>query len=450
MMKRLAFALAILFSERAAQAACQRPADMGGYGGYDYAPATPMSFDGASVKIWYVTTGIHSVNTATTRMDMVPDNVARAAAVGDDAISRYGKMGFRAPVSDGTCGGDGKVDIYLVHFNAADGDETAETCTTMGKASVCSSFGLVEAKMEQIYGTFDLGARTVIPHEMFHAIQDAYDQNVSRFWSEGTAQWATKTLDPSVMDLEANLPGFFARADASIDVVTGGVTGEFLYGSAIFPVFLTEKVGPDAVKNALEQEAMVGPPSMDSIANALEAMGTSMAEEYPTFTSWNCGTGKRAGLGGYKNAAKYPMATVGAFPDTNEAMGIITGYSSFFYQYDFGTDTMQLTLEADPVRIGARTFPLENGKARLDELAKLPAVVTGAGILVVSGVSGKKTDAPFTVRAEVPMADAGPDAGKMPPPPPTGTGCSCSHSEQGSGEGWFVALALVFVLRRRR
>jgi MYXO-CTERM domain-containing protein len=449
-MRRLAFALAILFSERAAEAACQRPADMGGYAGYDYAPATPMSFDGALVKIWYVTTGPHAVNTATTRMDMVPDNVARAAAVGDDALTRYGKMGFRAPVSDGTCGGDGKVDIYLVHFNAADGDETAETCTPMGKASVCSSFGLVEAKMEQIYGSFDLGARTVIPHEMFHGIQDAYDQNVSRFWAEGTAQWATKTLDPSVMDLEANLPGFFARADASIDVVTGGVTGEFLYGSAIFPVFLTEKVGPDAVKNALGQEAMVGPPSMDSIANALEAMGTSMAEEYPTFTSWNCGTGKRAGTGGYKNAAKYPMAMIGTFPDTNEATGIITGYSSFFYAYDFGADTYQVTLEGDPIRISGRTFPLENGKARLDQLAKFPALVTGAGIFVVSGVSGKKTDAPFTLRAAVPMADAGVDSGTMPPPPPPmSSGCSCSHA-RASSDGWPIAFALVFVLRRGR
>ncbi len=47
--------------ERAAEATCQRPTDPGGYGGYDYSPATPVSFDGSLVRIWYVTTGPHAV-----------------------------------------------------------------------------------------------------------------------------------------------------------------------------------------------------------------------------------------------------------------------------------------------------------------------------------------------------------------------------------------------------
>ena len=431
--RRLALAVGIVLAgEHIAEGACQRPADPCGYAGYDYAPATPASFAGAKVRIWYVTTGIHAVNTATTRMDMVPDNVARAATVGDNALAQYGAMGFAAPISDGTCGGDSKVDIYLVHFNAADGDQTAETCVKMGAAEKCSSFGLVEARMESIYGTFDLGARTVIPHELFHATQDAYDQGVARFWAEGTAQWATKTLDPSVMDLESFLPAFFDRAGASIDVVTGGVTGQFLYGSAIFPVFLTEHVGPDAVRTALEQEGMLGPPSMDSVAAALTGAGTSMQEEYPTFAAWNAATGMRAGTGGYKNAKSYPMVKLDAFPDTNEATGIITGYSSFFYSYDFG-DSLQLTLQADAVRISARVFPLESGKARIDKLVPLPAVVSGPGVLVVSGISGKKTDAPFTVRAAAPALDAGTDGG--PNPPPMSGGCSCNDANKGAWSG---------------
>src|SRR5207249_1582239 len=98
--------------------------------------------------------------------------------------------------------------------------------------------------------------------------------------------------------------------------------------------------------------------------------------------------------------------------------------------------------------IGARTFPLENGKARLDMLAKLPAVVSGTGILVVSGISGKKTDAPFTVKAGVPMADAGADGSAKPPPMMTG-GCSCNAAGPPGGEGSIVLLLLA-VLRRRK
>ena len=448
-MRRIAVALAISFSARAAEAACQRPADVGGFGGYDYAPATPKSFDGTNVRIWYVTTGPHAVNDATTRMDMVPDNVARAAVVGDDALAKYAKMGFVPPVSDGTCGGDSKLDIYLVHFTAADGDETAETCTSVGKASKCSSFGLVEARMENAYGTFDLGARTVIPHELFHATQDAYDQNVGRFWAEGSAQWATKKIDPTVMDLEAFLPAFFKSAGTSIDISTGGVTGQFIYGSAIWPVFLDEHVGQDTIRAGLEQEGMLGAPSMDAISAALDAAGTSLADQYPTFMAWNAATGSRAGTGGYKSAKTYPTLDLTAFPDTNEVKAIATGFSAFFYSFDF-SDPLQLVLEGDPTRVGARAFPLdENGKASLDKLTALPAVFTGPGVVIVTGISSKKTDAPFTLKAITPpVADAGADAGTTPPPPMSG-GCSCNQSSA-TGAPSAILLALALLRKRRR
>jgi uncharacterized protein (TIGR03382 family) len=194
---------------------------------------------------------------------------------------------------------------------------------------------------------------------------------------------------------------------------------------------------------------MLGPPSMDSVAAALAASGTSMADEYPTFAAWNVGTGKRAGTGGYKNAKTYPMLTVDVFPDTNEANGIVTGYGSFFYSFDFG-EALQLTLEADAARIGARVFPLENGKARIDQIKALPAVVSGPGIVVVSGISGKKNDAPFVLRAMVPMADAGPDAaadgGTTTPP---ASGCSCTQAGDRGGAWTFVLVALALLRRRR-
>jgi hypothetical protein len=432
--------------------ACQRPSDPGGFNGYDYAPDPALHFDGTKVRIWYTTTGPHAVNTTTTRMDMVPDNVAKAAAVADDALVRYKMMGFVPPISDGTCGGDDRVDIYLMHFNAADGDASTDACTNVGAARTCSTFCLVEAKIEnESYGSFDVGAHVVIPHELFHATQNAYDSKLDRFWAEGTAQWAAKTLDPTTMDFEGFLPDFFASATRSIDIVSGGVTSGYIYGAAIFPFFLSLRTSNDVVRLALEQEAMLGPPSMNAISPALDGLGTSMANEFPTFAAWNLATGSRAGTGGYPNGKAYPMVkNIPTFPDGG-ASDIATGFSVFYWSYDFGAAPQVLTLAGDPARVGARVVPLDaNGKAQVDQIATLPATVTTPGILVVAGVSSKKTDAPFTVTVGPPamaMPDAGVavDGGTM---KKDGGGCSVDGSRDAST--WSAAIALLAVLRRHR
>lgn len=445
-----------LLCAQSASAQCQRPNDPGGINGYDYGVAPVSSFDGKSVRVWYTTTGVHAVNPATTRMDMVPDNVVTAATVADAALATYAQMGFKAPISDNgtgsTCGGTPALDLYLMHFNAADGDTAIEGCKSVGPATQCWSFGQVEARLEKIYGTFELGAHVVIAHELFHSIQDAYDQTLDHFWAEGTAQWAAKTAYPAEMDFEGFLPAFFQAADKSIDIAGGGVVADYLYGSAIWPQFLTEHVGPTAVRGAFEQEAKLGPPSMKAIDASLPALSSSLADAYPTFAAWNAGTGKRAGTGGYANAATYPEVALTALPDGGVS-AIITGYSVFYYSYDFGATTQQLTLQGDPTRLGARTFPLVGGKARLDQIATLPATVSGAGVLVVAGVSGKKADAPFTITAAPPPSNA-PDAGPTPPGTTTTTTTTgCTVGSEPSSNAWSLGVlagVLLIVARRRR
>lgn len=446
--------LAVLACAERAEAACQRPNDPGGVNGYDYGMAPVSSFDGKNVRIWYTTTGPHAVNPATTRMDMVPDNVATAAKVADAALDSYVQMGFLPPISDnGTgnvCGGSPALDIYLMHFNAADGDAATENCSPVGKAVQCSSFAQVEARLEIGYGNFELGAHVVIAHEMFHSVQDAYDASLNHFYAEGTAQWAAKTLYSPEKDFENFLPSFFANANRSIDVTGGGVVADFLYGSAIWPQFLTEHVDPTAVRASLEQEAKLGPPSMASIGAALPAFKTTLADEYSTFVAWNAATGKRAGTGGYANAASYPQAAILQFPATNTVSDIISGYSSFYYAYDFGSTPQQLTITADGTRVVAKAFPLVGGKAQLDKMVTLPTQVTGPGVLVVVGVTGKKQDAPFTVTAPPPPVDPGPDAGTPPQTVTTTTttsGCTMGGSTNAS---WLGLLALVMLARRRR
>ncbi len=257
------------------------------------------------------------------------------------------------------------------------------------------------------------------------------------------------------MDLEANLPAFFKDAGQSIDTSGGGVVAEYLYGSAIWPVFLTQAIDPKAVLGSLQQETQLGPPSMGSIDAALPAFGSSIADAYPTFVAWNAATGSRAGMGGYAEAATYPEATLTPFPAENKVSDLGAGYASFFYSYDFGSSSMALTLSADATRLGARTFPLENGKARIDQIQDLPATVSGAGVIVVAGISAKKSDAPFTLTATA--ADMGTTSATSSTgasmKPSTSGGCSCAVPGAPNPWGSIAALAFfgaAFARRRGR
>src|SRR5262249_25278719 len=225
--------------------------------------------------------------------------------VTEDALTKYGLMGFRALPSDadpacGSNGGDGRFDVYLVAFAAADGTTATERCSA-GPPRVCASFILAEAKFGAPYANAEEGIRTVLPHETFHAVQNAYDADLERFWAEGTAQWAAKTLDPALGDLERFLPEFFDNAAHPFDAPPSGAVAGFLYGAAIWPVYLTTRFGAGIVKSILEEEGKAGAATLDATDTVLKAAGSSLAAEYARFAAWNTATGSRAptGAGGY-------------------------------------------------------------------------------------------------------------------------------------------------------
>ena len=336
---RLAVSLLFFTAARdAAAGSCVRPTDPGGIDDYAYGSATVKSFGNDKVLVWYATDGTNAVNTATTRGDGVPDDVAEVAQVTSDTITSYASMGFRAPVSDGdtSCGsngGDDRLDVYLVKMVGGDGMTVSEQgrCTSAGKAQRCASFVFAQANYAALYPSASIGIHTVLPHETFHAVQNAYDANIDRFWAEGTAQWAAKTLDPSLTDLERFLPDFFSSTSKALDAPVNGVTAGFLYGAAIWPVFLTAQHGNDIVKQVLEQEGVGGDGALAATDAVLQANdSSSMANDFPLFAAWNAATGKRAGSGGYSEGSSYPEVTIAELED-GAASGITSGYATYYY-----------------------------------------------------------------------------------------------------------------------
>lgn len=276
----------------------------------------------------------------------------------------------------------------------------------------------------------------MLPHETFHAVQDAYDVALDRFWAEGTAQWAAKTLDPSLLDLEKFLPAFFGASGRSLDAPPSGVTSGFLYGAAIWPVFLTSRFSNDIVRAIFEREARAGGKALDATDVALQAQQSSLAGAYPQFAAWNAATGARAGTGGYENAAHYPLIDLTELSSSG-TQGTTSGLASFYYHVK--TDAkMQVALRTDAARNTGMLVPLADGVAHVDEAVALPAELWGEGIVIVSGITTNKSDAPFIVTL-APSADAG--------------GCALAN-RSGSTGSWslllFAALALLPLRRVRR
>ena len=440
----------VLFVARVADAAeCTRPTDPGGSNGYDYGDAKVSSFGNELVRVWYVTEGESAVDPTSTRPDGVPDEVALSAQVTSDALDAYATLGFRAPLADslapecGSNGGDDRLDVYLMAMNGSDGQTVAESgrCISDSPAQ-CASFLIAKTRLALSYGSSEVGIRTVLPHETFHAVQNAYDVELDRFWAEGTAQWAAEQLDPALTDLERNLPAFFQQAMRPLDAPVQGVTSAYLYGAAIWPVFLSERYDDDIVRLVLEQEGQAPASALVATDVVLHTLQSSLAAELPLFSAWNAATGTRAGTGGYAAASDYPLVALTELPVAGTS-AISSGFGSFFYHTQL-TTPMRLSISTDTTRNAALFLPLEGGRARVDLVTPLPADVTDEGIVVVSGVTSKKTDAPFTLSFAAPPAPAteAKDSG----------GCTLAAARRAPPalSGWAATLFVLLAARRMR
>jgi hypothetical protein len=223
-------------------------------------------------------------------------------------------------------------------------------------------------------GLLEKGAQTVLPHEYFHLVQNAYDAEIERYFAEGTAQWAAKQLHPELTDLERFLPAYFSDTDRSLDAPPGGVVAAFLYATAIWPVFLSERHGAAIVREILEAQAAKGTTILEATETALSPKGSSLAAEFSTFATWNAATGARASTLGYPLSATYPMVETKELPSTIGASvkGVSSGLSAFYYLTS-GDAARVVSIEADPKRNAAVAVPLSGGIAQLDRVAKLPA-----------------------------------------------------------------------------
>lgn len=380
--------------------------------GWSYGSAEVASFadPGGKVRVWYTPEGAHAPP------DTQPDVAELVSQVADDALTFFEtELGYRAPVGDGdyaVCdveGADERLDIYLFDFGSADGTIGLDRCS----GGVCSGFVILENDFDAGgYATLDEGVRSVLPHEIFHLVQAAYAESLETWWSEGTAQWATKQLYPELTDLERFLPVFFENTDRPIDLPPAGAAQAFSYATAIFPTFLEEAFEPELVREVFEASSAGAASTAAALDDALARHDSTLAEAFPEFAVWNSATGDAAGNGGYRDAAAYPGVTASNLPATETVTQTETlaGLSAHYYAIA-ASAARRWELEADPEALGGWFVPSDDGALDVTRSARLPLVTDGPGMLVVAGLRASRRDTAYELTGRPQQDEPGADGG---------------------------------------
>ncbi len=155
----------------------------------------------------------------------------------------YAGSGYRRPKSDGTKGGDGRIDIYLHPLEPG----LYGYCTTDQRKPVKPGRFDVWAYcvLDNDYAGFPShtsleNLQVTAAHEYYHAVQFAYDIAEDRWFMEATATWAEDEVYDTVNDNAQYLRDSpIARPSRSMDKFGGvfhyGVWNFFRYLSEVYP-----------------------------------------------------------------------------------------------------------------------------------------------------------------------------------------------------------------------
>ena len=301
--------------------AAARPTDFSGLFSFDESD-TIETLDGEKglVRIWYSVDGPNQTQLEDDDKNGIPDFVETALATTEGALELYESLGFRLPLGDEGAGGSDAFDVYLVDFDGlGDGAFTPESCTTVGTASQCSGYFAMENDFSGYgYPSYSYAIETVAPHELFHAVQAAYDAGEDSWWSEGTATWAEQLYVPDSPDFLGFCDYYLDDPGRTLDSPPSGPVPAWSYGTAIWWWFLADAHGTGAMVEMMEASEASDDLLVDMEA-VIEAHGSTLAEDWVRFTDWNLATGSRSGA-----TKSYPFAAeVGPVASEKESDGLV-------------------------------------------------------------------------------------------------------------------------------
>ncbi len=365
-------AFAALLTGLASAEAWARPTDGGGL--WSYSDEDLLAFHDSPderVRVHYSRAGPNATLLADDDADDVPDFVEQVAETAVAALELYAELGFRPPVAEATfgleaLGGSPAFDIYLLDFQgSADGVFSLDACADAPRH--CAGwFALENDFAGYSYPSLDYAVDTVVPHELFHAVQAAYDGAQPVWFSEGTAVWAQRVYLPESADFIGKCDAYLALADRPIDAPPAGPVQSFSYGTALFWWFLHER--HDGALDVALQLASESPDGEDvdvlaGVAAALEDAGDSLDEAWTEFARRNLATGGRDGLtDSYEFAAQLAGVTAEEAGATIDDAARFQPTAASYYRLDHGGGPLAAGVDTADDRLRFSLHPVVDGQ----------------------------------------------------------------------------------------
>jgi hypothetical protein len=342
--------------------AAARPTDFSGLFSFDESDEIEtLDGDDGLVRIWYSVDGPNQTRLDDDDKDGVPDFVATALETTEGALELYESLGFRLPLGDEGAGGSDAFDAYLVDFGGlGDGAFTAESCTSVGTATQCSGYFAMENDFSGYgYPSLDDAIETVAPHELFHAVQAAYDADEGSWWSEGTATWAEQLYVPESRDFLGFCDYYLSDPGRTLDSPPGGPVPAWSYGTAIWWWYLANAHGTGVIAEMLEASE-ADDDLLADMAAVIEAHGGSLEGDWIAFADWNLATDYRAGA-----TESYPFADdlgqVGAEDETDGLVLLHRFYplASSYFPLEHAGGHLWLATDADAPSVVFSVHPAD-------------------------------------------------------------------------------------------
>ena len=262
------------------------------------------------------------INLADKDTNGIPDYVEKVTDVVTGVLDTYAAAGYRAPKPDGNLGGDDKMDIYLANVGSRGYYGYCNSDEKISPDLNARHDGWAYCVLDNDYSSNEFPTNTPVEnlevtaaHELFHAVQFAYDYYEDSWFMEATATWAEDELYDNVDDNLQYLPESpLAQPGSSMDHFDN--FGVQQYGDWIFFRYLTEQL-PDAegglptlIRDMWERadSAPGGDDdySVQAISKVLATQGTSLRSAFASFAAAN----RTPGLSYEEGAANhYPVAS---------------------------------------------------------------------------------------------------------------------------------------------
>ncbi len=276
-------------------------------------PPSTHAYDspGGFFKIHYSISGAHAIfPDDTDPANGIPDLVEWVADYCDSAYNcQTGSLGYLAPPSDGTLGGDDKYDIYLIDMpyygycqpESEGPEEWPDWISYMAMNNEFIDF----PPNDDPEGDQKGAARVTAAHEFFHAVQFAYTNLAESWYMEVSSTWMEEICYPLVNDNYNYLDDFFDSPHLSLY----DLSDNHEYGAFVFNIFLDQNFDTLLIRSIWE-DMRYNTDALQVINSNLQEYNSDLYSVFNEFALWNWCTGGRDDGLHYPEGASYPVYSI--------------------------------------------------------------------------------------------------------------------------------------------